>query len=252
MVEFVDFGLGADAAGDDKLFGRAGAQDGGGFDGETLHCSFGVDVGVEEGGAVVFEPGDGLFGGEVDVFFPTFDGDFAVFGVDGEDEVLFAEGGVEGLREGEIEDGVTLAIGLVVAAEEGGAVDDSGCAEVEHALTVLRGAEAAAHLAGEVAGELLDEGGVGALAHGGVEIDELDEGILLEAVDPVVEVVEGELEGFALDELDDAAVHEVDGGYEHISTIVSGWQISIAIAFDLARHRHLSAAEHLQDASCIG
>ena len=67
------------------LRGR-GAQDGGDVDGEALHGAFGVDVGVEEGRAVVFEPGDGFFGGEVDGVLPALDGDPAVLGVDGEAE----------------------------------------------------------------------------------------------------------------------------------------------------------------------
>ncbi len=53
--------------------------------------------------------------------------------------------------------------------------------------------------------------------HGGVEVDELDERVVREAVDPVFEVVEGEAEVFALHELDDAAAHEVDGGDEHLN-----------------------------------
>ena len=74
------------------MFGGAGAEDGGYVDGEALHGAFGVDVGVEEGGAVVFEPSDGFFRGEVDGVFPAFDGDFAGFCVDAKDQGLFAEG----------------------------------------------------------------------------------------------------------------------------------------------------------------
>ena len=74
-----------DASGDDELFGGAGSEDGGYVDGEALHGAFGVDVGVEEGGAGVFEPGDGFFGREVDGVLPAFYCDFAGFGVDAED-----------------------------------------------------------------------------------------------------------------------------------------------------------------------
>ncbi len=79
-----------DSSGYDELFCGAGAEDCGYVDGEALHCAFGVDVGVEEGGAVVFEPGDGFFGGEVDGVLPAFDGYFAGFGVDAEDQGFFA------------------------------------------------------------------------------------------------------------------------------------------------------------------
>ncbi len=76
--------------------------------------------------------------------------------------------------------------------------------------------EASADLAGEARAEHIDEVAVVALAHGGVEVDELDEGVPGEAGDPGLEVVEGELELFALDELDDLAAEEVDGGDEHL------------------------------------
>ena len=100
-------------------------------------------------------------------------------------------------------------------AEETGAIDDAFGAGVEQGLAVGCGLEASADLAGQALADHLDEGAVVALAHGGVEVDELDERVGREAVDPVLEVVEGELEGFALDELDDTAAHEVDGRDEH-------------------------------------
>ncbi len=73
------------------MFCGAGSQDGGYFDGEALHGAFGIDVGVEEGGAVVFEPGDGFFGGEVYGVLPAFYGDSSGLGVDAEDQDFFAE-----------------------------------------------------------------------------------------------------------------------------------------------------------------
>ena len=84
-------------------------------------------------------------------------------------------------------------------AEEAGAVDDSLCAGFEENFAVFGGFEAAAYLAGEAFADHLDEAAVAALAHRGVEIDELDDGVFLEALDPVLEVVEGELQLFALD-----------------------------------------------------
>src|SRR5260370_2106987 len=90
-VEGVDFALLLDASGYDELLCGAGSEDGGYVDGEALHGALGVDVGVEEGGAGAFEPGDGFFGSEVYRVLPAFDGDFAGFGVDAEDEGFFAE-----------------------------------------------------------------------------------------------------------------------------------------------------------------
>ena len=66
-------------------------------------------------------------------------------------------------------------------------------------LSVFGGFEASADLAGQAFADHLDEAAVVALAHGGVEVDELDERVLREAFDPVLEVVEGQLQLFALD-----------------------------------------------------
>ena len=88
-VESVYFAAFFDSSGYDQLLGGACSEDGGYVDGEALHGAFGVDVGVEEGGTVVFEPGDGFFRSEVDGVFPAFDGDFAAFGVDAEDQGFF-------------------------------------------------------------------------------------------------------------------------------------------------------------------
>ena len=73
-----------------------------------------------------------------------------------------------------------------------------------------------ADLAGKAFADHFNKGAVVALTHGGVEIDELDHWVFREAVDPVLEVVEGEGELFAADELHDAAAHEVDCGDEHL------------------------------------
>ena len=81
---------------------------------------------------------------------------------------------------------------------------------VQDAATVLCSAQPAAYLAGELAADHFYESGVFALAHGGVEIDKLHEWVSGETVDPVLEVVESELEGFALNELNDATAHEID------------------------------------------
>ena len=206
-VERVDLCLGADASGDDQLAGGGGAEGGGDGGGEALHGAFGVDVGVEEGGAEVLEPGDCFLGREGDGVLPAADGDASVFCVDGEDECVFSEVALEGGGEGLVD---------AVRGEEGGAEDDAAGAGVEECAGVFGGAEAATDLAGEALAEHFDEGAVRALSHGGVEVDELDEGVRGEAFDPGLEVIEGELEFFAVDELDDLAAEEVDGGDEHL------------------------------------
>ena len=63
-------------------------------------------------------------------------------------------------------------------AEEAGAVDDSFCSGFEEGSAVFGGFEAAAYLAGEAFADHLDEGAVVAQTHRGVEVDELNDGIL--------------------------------------------------------------------------
>ena len=95
-------------------------------------------------------------------------------------------------------------------AEEAGAIDDSFGAGIEKGFAVFGGFEASSNLTGEAFADHLNEGAVLSLSHRGVEVNELDDGVLGEAFDPVVEVVEGELQLFALHELDDATAHEID------------------------------------------
>ena len=177
----------------------AGSQDGGYVNGEALHGALGVDVGVEEGGAGVFKPGDGFFGSEVNGVLPAFDGYFAGFGVDTEDECFFAESALEVFGEFEADEFVAADLAGHGCAEEAGAVDETFGSGIEEGAAVACGFEASSNLAGETLADHLDEGAVVALAHGGVEVDELDDGVLGEAVDPVFEVVEGELQLFTLD-----------------------------------------------------
>ena len=198
-VEGVDFALLLDAPGYDELFGGAGSEDGGYVDGEALHGSFGVDVGVEEGGAGVFEPCYGFFGSEIDGVFPAFYSDFAGFGVDTEDEGFLAEGALQVFGKLEADEFVAAGFCLFGCAEEAGAVDDTLGSVIEKGAAVVGGFEASADLTGETFADHFDEGAVVALAHRGVEVDELDDWVFGEAFDPVFEVVEGELQLFALD-----------------------------------------------------
>jgi len=184
-------------------------------------------MGVEECGTVVLEPGDRLFGSEIDVLLPAFHGYLAVLGVDGEDELIFAKLLIKSSGEVEIDDGVFLAVCGVVSTEERATVDDAFGAEIEETLAVIGCLQSAANLAGELTGEAGDEVGVRALSHGCVEIDELNERVLAETVDPVIEVVEGEFELFTLYELDDLAVHEIYGWDEHLA--FSSWLLASSL-----------------------
>ena len=104
----------------------------------------------------------------------------AGFGVDARrPEGFFAECGFEAFGELEMDELVAADVLGFGRAEEAGAVDDSFGAGFEEALAVFGGLEASADLAGETLADHLDEGAVVALAHGGVEVDELDERVLL-------------------------------------------------------------------------
>ena len=112
------------------------------------------------------------------------------------------EGGVDGRR-------------AVVLAKQRRADDDALRAGLEHVLRALDGVNAAARLARQALGDLLHERGVIALAHGGVEIDELHQRIAREFFDPVFEIVEGQAQLFALHQLHDAAAEQIDGRNQH-------------------------------------
>ena len=76
--------------------------------------------------------------------------------------------------------------------------------------------DAAAHAAGQLGADPGDQIVVLPAVLCRVEIDELHFGPAAEAVDPFVDGVTLEREAFALDELDDAAAHQIDGGDEHL------------------------------------
>ena len=109
-------------------------------------------------------------------------------------------------REGEI--------GLSVL-EERRPGDDLLRAGGEHVRGALDGADAAADAAGERRRDLPDEREVVAGAHRGIEIDHLHLRELREPAHPPEDVVVPDREPLALDELDDGAALEIDGGNQH-------------------------------------
>lgn len=200
-MEGIDFGLVADASGDNEPAGGEGAKGSGGVDGKALESAFGIDVGVEEGSAVGLKSGNGLGRGDADLVAPAADGDAARFCINTSDKLIGSDGGGDGGGEFSIDAGFV---------KESGTEDDAARAGIEECLGLLRGADASADLDGETGGDLANESPVVAGAFGGVEVDELDEGVSGEALDPVIEVVEGEAEVFSAFELDDAAAHQID------------------------------------------
>jgi hypothetical protein len=99
--------------------------------------------------------------------------------------------------------------------EERGADDDALCAGVENLLRALDGVDAAASLNRQPLGDLRYKGGVIALAHGRVEVDQLDQRELGKLFNPVFEIVEGETQLFALHKLNNLAAQQIDGRNQH-------------------------------------
>ena len=60
-----------------------------------------------------------------------------------------------------------------------------------------------------------DQLAVVALAHGCVEVNQLHQGIVLEAANPILEIVEGQLERFPSHQLHDPAAHQINRRNQH-------------------------------------
>ncbi len=86
---------------------------------------------------------------------------------------------------------------------------------IEQACGALGGADAAADAACGLAARSCDKVVVGAVADGGVEIDDLDLGEGGELFEHGERAVAFERLLAALDELDDFAVHQIDAGDDH-------------------------------------
>lgn len=167
--ERIDLFLRADASGYDELPLRQGTQPCRNLDGKALHQAFAIDVGVEVSACVWFESLDGLVWSEIDLRLPAFDGDFSVAGVNAGDYLGRAYGSSEFLREGGVD-----AADSVLFREERAADNDALGSSGQDGLGACNSANATAYLAGETLADLLDERCIVTLAHGRVEVDELD------------------------------------------------------------------------------
>jgi NADH-quinone oxidoreductase subunit L len=76
--------------------------------------------------------------------------------------------------------------------QQRGADNDLLGSGAEHAVDGLHRADSATHLARQALADLLRQSGVGTLAHGGVEIDQLHHRVRRKAIDPVIEVLKFE------------------------------------------------------------
>jgi hypothetical protein len=88
-------------------------------------------------------------------------------------------------------------------------------ARIEHGTRPFHGSDPAPDATRPARTRVADEGVVGAAPDGRVEVDQLQLPEPREGVDPLVEVVVFESQPFALHELDDAVVLQVDGRDEH-------------------------------------
>src|ERR1035437_5685900 len=165
-VQRINFLLAANAAGHDELaLGEFTQARGCGY-GKTLHQSFAIHVRVEKCGDVRFELRNRFVGSECHLRLPSFDGDAAIFGVDAGNYAVRANG--RGKRGGK------LCVDRTLRGEERRANDDALCARIEHLLRALDRVDAAAGLNWQPLGNPRYQFRVIALAHGRVEIDQLD------------------------------------------------------------------------------
>ena len=133
--------------------------------------------------------------------------DPAAFAVDGADHAIDADGVGKSLRARDVGDAVL---------EQRRSDDDLSRADRAELDRALGRAHAAADLAGQPRADLANEMIVRARAHGRVEVDDVDAPKPGEPLDPVVEIgrLDGEL--LALNQLDDLAALEIDGGNQHV------------------------------------
>src|SRR5438445_9150840 len=130
---------------------------------------------MKESSAEGIERADHVGGPDGSRLLPTFDGDVAAAGIDGENEFFRAELGREIAGERDVDCSLQ---------DEGRAENHATGSEIQCSAGRIDRANASTYLAGDLAGDLGDQILIGAAAHGGVEVDDLDERIFREAIDP--------------------------------------------------------------------
>src|SRR5580698_425175 len=164
-VEIVHFLLAANAARDDKLTLRKLAQPRGGLNRKSFHEPFTVHMRIKKRRGVGFELRNRIVGRDLHLRFPAFHCDAAAFGVDTRDHTVRAHS----ISQLPGESGVHRTL----LRKERGADNDASSARIEHLSRALDRMNAAAGLARQPLGNLLDERGVVALAHGRIQVNEL-------------------------------------------------------------------------------
>jgi len=102
FLEGGDLAGGGDSAGGDdgQLSGAAQLAEPGEI--HAAHGAFAVHIGAEKTGAIGFEGGHDFGGSERERFSPAVDYDASFGGVQGDEDVFFADAVVEAFQEGEI------------------------------------------------------------------------------------------------------------------------------------------------------
>jgi hypothetical protein len=160
----------------------------------TLHQALSIDDGVEEPADIRLELLNRFNRSEINDLRPTSQGDASFQAVNGGDKAI-APNRLSGFG-GKPDIDAT-------AIEERRPEDHFSRTIVEQSLCALDCPNAAADAAGEGGARARDQRSVRAEAPGCIEVDDLNERELAEALKPLVKVVEGECEALPLDELHD-------------------------------------------------
>ena len=205
-IECCDFLEVPNATGRNELPIGRGAKFTGGRAIQPAEHAFAVDERREKGADVRRERADGVDRADRNRRLPPMNDDLPAAAVDGRDEWFLAEGGCEGLR---------LIDAYATGVEQRAPDDDASRAVVQPRARSVDRSDAAADLTRQRTADSADERVIPALTHRRVEIDHLHHRIRRELVDPRLHVVGLEREPFALHELHDAAVHEIDRRNQH-------------------------------------
>src|SRR5581483_9368415 len=159
-----------------------------------------IHVRTQEAAAKRLQAADHILGREISRFPPALDDDLAALAIERYDHALGTHGSGDLLQRGR---------------ESSRADDHPPRALSDQAARTIRSSDAAADAAARTGREQLDDRGVFALSHGGIQIDDLD----FRESRELAQHLQGRisLQGFlaTLDELDDLPAHEIDAGDDH-------------------------------------
>src|SRR5579884_3557553 len=200
LADFIECG---DASGGGDLVAGRGAQAAEPIEVGALHHAFFVDIGAQEAAAEGLELAEDVLSGEPGRLTPAFDDDVAVFRIESDDDAFGSDEGGDFFEGG---------------GEGGGSDDDAVSALVDEAYGPLDSADSAADAAAGAGGEQFHHCRIFPVAHGGVQINDLNFGEGGKAAEHFERGIA--FQGFfaALHQLHDLAVHEIDARKDHNRT----------------------------------